>query len=958
MASSSSPIPNANNNNSNNNNSNQFRDERVIFLKELARNADIDIYDLANQLSLSQESVMAYIRSFFKTVAEFVNSDDQLDKNGYGNVKRVINSNVSTEHGGLTDNHVQNLMYVYEKYRKLQPDLYIEADGVKANRLYSLPKQVSSSSSTQQPEMIAHSTGNSPSRNNNDVDEEFRHIGPQDFEHNVDRLNKPHNYEFLGKLTRKGLVQWVLEGVPIPISTPKVENYIQYFEVNQDEIFISPSMLRSSLIDWFGDKTGDNAAKLIYSYLKFLPSSEGFGQQKLSGGKFKEGYFSGDNPLYQRPGIAHYPGSGPSSGNPFAPSDGYSGSGPRMEDPYNTYYHAQGILPFGMNIYSQDARRLINEAEQKRKRREEQKEEQQEMMDMMRNKMSMSYAEMFDAKKFGFAGGNGNGQGSQIFTPEFLQGLIATQAITGVTQGKMQALPYKDPETGRMEVKLVPAATDPNAALAAAAPPELGLKDMLELVKTMYETVDRKRDEAMSFKIDTLKEVYGNKEGDKDGIAKLGETMEALKKIIPGLDTKFSVGGNGHDLDLHRLLLEKDKFMYDREKTDKIIEHQLSVKDRKEEFEHENELAANKSRNQSLKMISNILASNLPMFIQLIMTFLSMRNPKFAPFASMLGGGGGGMMGGGGGQSGGMGGGMGGIGDLIGNLLKGVSGGGEEEEEEEDDDNAFMQTKKKRHKMMDEEDEGEDEEGEGGFNLGGLQGMVGQAMDLLKSAGMPGLDPAAAANANEEEDSGGVVIPETRHQQHRHSQQQQHRHNRGGGGTRPTFRNVSIGNPNAQVVQMPVPGTEAVNAYDDIESESRKRMATTPNPTSPTVEDIMRNSIGGAAAGVVGGPAQEYTNAYGDRIPGDMINEPPQVVIPETSVQEEEGEGEEEYDDDDDGGEQTKEEGYPEYRTEDFSDWTVEQLQNARKDGHDAAKSHQSYLKSVEEVLRQKEERS
>src|SRR5215510_10166552 len=454
-----------------------FKDERMIFLRELASNPDKDAYELCDTLSIPRPKVMLFLRSYFESVAKFVDQDDQLTKESYENIRNDVSLGVRTEFGSLTDRDVDNLYYVYTKYRKIDPSLYIDADTVRSTRMYA-PRQVAHDASNipnqnqnnnpqpqgNQPNLNPQFTPplaeNQPKRDSSYYNrparpETVNDRGQTDF--NVDRLNKGYSYEFLYDLSRIGLLRFVLEGLPYPPSPSKIEGFIQFFELNQDELMAGPDALRDRLMKYFGDKTGEQASVAINSHIRYLRPEYKFGVKKLAG-QLRDGYFIGDDPLYGRNqqydanqrnsmyGQVPYaynqdtgmwgPGAVPQQGR----------VGPKWQDPYNTFYHAELVVPYGMSADSPDAIRLIHEWEAKKKRKREQEEQEADILRKINQRMSFSMVDVLEKGKQG--GGN-----QSMFGPDFMQSLVAMGLMGMVTSGKANVLPYTD-ENGKMQIKM------------------------------------------------------------------------------------------------------------------------------------------------------------------------------------------------------------------------------------------------------------------------------------------------------------------------------------------------------------------------------------------------------------------------------------------------------------------------------------------------------------------------
>lgn len=932
-------------------NTDSLRNERMLFLKELASLPDRDAYELCDTLSIPKVKVMTFLRTYFKAYATFSDRDDRLPKQSYQDLRNEISTGVASEFGELSDKDIDNLCYVYDKYRKIDPQLYIEADQVKAGKLYEPQVAHNSSSIPNQPGIDVPHTPYKPPQAQEEgpktADYYNRPTGarpstvndPNQAEFNVDRLNKGYSYDFLYGLSRIGLLRFVLEGLPYPPSGNKVEGFVQFFELNQDELMASPDAMRDRLQKYFGDKTGEQASVAFNSYIRYLKPGEKFGVSKLRG-QLRDGYFLGDDPMYargpQQQGnsafgtipMQYSEGSGMWGPGAEGAAVRNQGAGPRWQDPYNTYYHAELVLPFGMDARSTDAARLIHEWEAKKKRKREDDEANAEILQKINQKMSFSMADVLNQGKM-----MGNGQRSSMIGPDFIEAMIAMQMIASVNSGKANVMPYTD-ENGKMQIRMeaVPhtdqqGLPDPNA---------IGPKDIIQLIQSMYEKIGEKSNEAMQARIDGLKDAMGFNGERKDPIQQVGETVKALRETIPGFDRQFSGGGYGDPAEMARLDLERQKFSYDRERSDKLIDQSYEIKKMEREHEMEAELEANKTRKEAIKGITKTLSSALPTILQVVMMLVSMRNPAMAPLANLAGGAAGGGVGGG-------------LGDMISKVLGGLMGGKGEEEEEGDNEGESPLTSflKKKSGGDDNDDEDEDDEGDsegGGFNLGELVNQVMPSvmgmMGGMQQKQQPMYSPQAAQ-------------PEI-HSGHHHHKNRMNQYEQGDG-VRPTFMDVEIGNSAAATVQPVIPPGQKVNLpdniYENIQSE-QEVINNEPTGVSPELVGMIEEGKQKADENTdVNDPNVIKLPRYQDKLLGEnskMTSPEKGVVIPQPRQTVNEYQGDD--DDDEEGGDDP----YPIYQTEDFDDMPDEQLRPAQNEGLESMRSAESYFNSINSQMKKR----
>jgi hypothetical protein len=930
--------------------SDQFNSERMILLKEISLNPDYDIYALVDRLSINRPTLEQYMKSFFKTVAQFTDSNDELDKKYYQDVQSIINHGVQTEFGLLNDRDIDNLYYVYQKYRKIDPSLYNEADQVRANRVFEQPSNVAVAHNSSSP--IPNVSGEyevgpttQPQSNNVPAG------APPNF--NVDRLNRGYNYDFLATLSRVGLMRHVLEHLPHGPSTPAIENWIPIFELNQDDLMATPDILRLNLVKHFGDRTGDNAATAFNSYIGFLKPTEYYGAKKITGGRLNDGLFPNSQPFNFGGPQYDTTGTGRTIPQSYNPNPNVFGTpqqqGPQFVDPYNTYYHAEGVLPFGMDIRTMDAKKLIHDWEVEKKRKKRQADDLDDMMTQANRKMQMQMANMFDNNKV---------QGQNGMGADFMQNLMMMSMISMVTSGRASVLPYTD-ENGKMQLKVE---NNQNQLADGAHMPDpnaFGLKDIVGLFERMNDKVSEKASEAMTARVDMMEKYFGIEK--KDPVQVVGETVKALKEVIPGFEERFSGGGNGQvdPLEHARILLERDKFNFDKERTDKLIDHKYELERQREEYDRDDAVEANKTRRQTMKLMSNSVVAVLPTIIQLVVMLMARRNPDLANVAGAMSGGGGG-------------GGLGGLGGLIGNVMKllggagaGAGAGGGRDDEDED------------------EDESDEDEGGGvglGDVLGGLLGggnknqnddseekspdltqLMNNAMNLVGNMTNNRQQSRRQQRSQYENEDEGEGEDET-------MPRQQYMN---GSGVRPTFTQVAYGNPNSEVVPA------ADDIYSAIERENEKRVPITESTQEqrvPGLTDVVE-SVHRASKDVTEKPSiislpryQEKFGVKSDKAVETMVSPPQQlsqeeggVVIPSPRSQiitppstQQQQQPQQEQDDMFTIPEEEEEDDYSIYTTEDFDDFTDAELRDAFNKGKASIESDESYLTSISEQLKKR----
>lgn len=911
-----------------------LRNERMLFLKQLAALPDRDAYELCDTLSIPRAKVMTFLRTYFKTHAQFADESGKIPRQNYQDVRNDIGAGVNTEFGELSDKEIDNLHYVYDEYRKKDPSLYFEADQVKANRVYNQPQVAHDSSSIpnlnqnnqpreQQPQRSLNEQLEQPNRSTDYYNRPPKPAtvnDPAQSEFNVDRLNKGYSYDFLYSLTRIGLIRFVLEGLPYPPNGSKIEGFIQFFELNQDELMASPDALRDRLQRYFGDKTGEQASVAINSYIRYLKPQEKFGVRKL-GGQLRDGYFLGDDPMYtrnpQQDYTSIYGGSNVGSGPiPMQNNNGVWGpgatpqqqrGGPQWQDPFNTFYHAELVLPFGMDARSPDAARLIHEWEAKKKRKREQDEAQAEILSKINQKMSFAMADVLNQGRM-----SPNGQSQSAFGPEFLQSLVMMSMIGMVTSGKASMIPYTD-ENGNVRMKLEQQPVGDHSVMPD--PNQIGPKDILQLLGGMYEKIAEKSSEAMQARIDGLREMMGMNGEKKDPITQVGETVKALRETIPGFDRQFTGAGMGDPVDMAKLDLERQKFMYDKERSDKLIDQAWEIKKMEREHEMDVDLEANKTRKETIKGLTNMLKTALPSVIQVVMMFLSMRNPNMAPLAGMMGNAGGG----------------GGLGDMIGKLMGGMFGGGKDDDEEgeddEDDGSSITSFLNKKSGDGDEDDSG------GGFNLGDIVSQV-----------MPSVMGMMGGNMRQQQQQPQDEYEEPPRRRRKNTMRYEQ-----GGGVRPSFMDVEVGNPQATPVQ-PFTAVDGDippdNIYENIQSEQGPAEDQDEGPelvgTSELMQDAQQKVVTDADdPNVIKLPRyQEKLIPHED---GVVIPSPRQTQPQVVDTYPDEGEGDDE---------QQEGDPYQIYTPEDFSAMPDEEKREAFNEGMAALKSAESYVNSISSSMK------
>lgn len=591
-----------------------FNKERALFLKELSLTPLCDVNSLSVKLSIPQDRIWGYLKGFLALIAE-----SSIDSD-YIRVRDSINHGVELEYQ-IEDGEIRKLVPLVEKYGDTEIIERFKRGREEAEARLHQPQ------SLQQPHITHEEAAGQPrDLNPNDAATLNRSASPTMntsgeapvFDYgtwNVEVLNKGYNYSFFSELNRIGLMRWTLQNLAIPPRPTTVESWMRYFELNQDTLMSDPMHLRQKLKDWFGEKTGEQASELFNSYIKYLKPHEQFGIRKLEGMRGDSGMFQTEqmNPMF---------------------------NGMRFTDPFNTYYHQEGVLPFGMDARAGDATRLIREFEQEKRRKKDAQGKRDELLEDIRTKIQMDMTSFLDRSH---GGGNGNGMGGGQSMDQMYLPLVLS--------GQMKMIPYTN-QDGKTEYRYevvdrstLPVNQDPNALTA---------RDMLEYMKGMYDLILQERTSKNQVGETLMDRIVARAlpEQSKSPVLELMENWKALKEVSQ------PAGGWGgqmsQTLDAARIMLERDKFVADKERSEKLIDRQFDSKAEQAKIELEREKQANETKNLLIKNVGSAVTSSLPTLFQLIL---------------MLTGKGGSLAGAGGAPGGG------GLMNLIGNLLGGGAGG-------------------------------------------------------------------------------------------------------------------------------------------------------------------------------------------------------------------------------------------------------------------------------------------
>lgn len=686
-------------NNNNNNNkknpitgedkANALNKERALFLKELSKDPNIELDKLSNRLMIDPRKSLDVVKNFLVVLSECSNEGD------FQRLKSLVNQGVDA-YTQLDETHLSALIPLLNKYG--EPSLVAKYEANKLKREQEKQQQQQApqyqqatpySHEAQQPQgpgpqqqgqqQQVNPSGNpnveiippggfDPRAEAQNFNPDEYNYGPSPFDQSqatTEDLNKGYDYRYLSGLNRVGLIRWAGKHVPNPKPWPQsIEDFVQYFELNQDKLMVAPEVLHRELQQHFGERTGDNMTKLINSFIKWLKPDEQFGYRK-------------QDPRQAQQGPGGY-------GNPVQ-------MGAQFEDPYNTYYHNEGVLPYGVDARSNSARRMIAEFEQERKREKEEKKKREQLFEDIRMKVQMDMTNFLDKK-----GGNGAGGGNTML--DTVQQMIPALLIAQVMGGKMSMEPFTDPESGKTTMRMVPSAGDNGAA--AYDPDRITAKDLMDHMMNMYGLVDKKRDENTTLQGTIIQQMLDRLDKRGSLAGEMIEMHKLYKEISP---QQPQLGGEkfaAQTADMARIMLEGRKFEADKERTDKLMEYQWGQKEKLAEYDFKREQSGTDLRKTMIKSISGALGSNIPTIFNLIM-LLTGKNQQL-PMAGMGGGSGeaqaanpmsgimnmvGNLLGGGGGD--------------LNKMFGGMMGGGQDEDEEEEDDdeqNYFRIPKKKKYR--------------------------------------------------------------------------------------------------------------------------------------------------------------------------------------------------------------------------------------------------------------------
>lgn len=668
-----------------------FNKERALFLKELSKDPDQEIDQLADRLMIDPRKCWDHVRSFLVILAESSNEGD------FQKLKAVVNTGVEPLYQ-VDETHINALTSLLPKYGDASLVAKYENNRLamqeKLSKKVKQTNQVKPPAATVNNPLHSHETpigpqGPTPGDPTVDIvppDQQGSNIPPpqqhnmmdeidqlnappspiEQAQYTADDLNKGYDYSYLSKLNRIGLIRWAAKRISNPPWPQTVENFIQYFELNQDKLMVAPEVLHRELQSHFGERTGDNIAKLVKSFITWLKPSEQFGVRKMD------------------------PNMNASIGPGYGPQGGMGGmgypqqQGAQFEDPFNTYYHHENVLPYGMNANSGSAKRLIWEYEREKKSESMNKKKRDELFEDIRMKVQMDMTNFLDKGKMG---GNGHAANPMV---ETLQQMVPVMLIAQVVGGKMSMEPYTDPETGKTTMRMVPSMGGSDGGVD---PDRLTARDMMEHMSNMYQLVDKKRDEntglfqtIMGSLVDRL---------DKRGsvTSELVELHQLYKEIVPQQPALSPDKMMNQTADFARIMLEGKKFEADAKRTDDLMKYQWEQKGSLAKYDFEREQSNTEMRKTMIKSISQAIGTNIPTLFNIIMLLTG--RDKSIPMSP----------GGGSGEAspmGGMGGGIGNIMNMVGKLfggggggsnpfadLFGGGGGGNEEEEPEEDENYF-----------------------------------------------------------------------------------------------------------------------------------------------------------------------------------------------------------------------------------------------------------------------------
>jgi len=639
--------------------------EKVLFLKQLSQDPYVDINALIDTMNLDQARAWGYVNEITTMLRETTPRD-------YYKIINILNKGIKESSFHIEEDELDRLSKLVPKSNEVQKIASNKIQDKENNIMSHYPKQ---------PQTIAHSTSslgtipsdnaepaklNASSLNNPTVEEENPIKSYSDF--NVATLNKGYNYSFLQELNRLGLMRWCLTNLPTAPSPPRIEAWIRNFELNQDIFMSSPEVFSAKMVDWWGEKIGKEAAKSFISFIKYLKPAEGFGVRKLDG-MTAEGFGLG--------------GAGIGSA-------GYENSAifNQFSNPFQTYYHQKGVLPFGADIRSPDSQRLIAEYDQKERKRKEKEEYFQEIMEAAKLKTQYEFSNMLSNKGV-MGGGNGNGNGGS-------NGMSAImQVLPFMMNGNMRILPKPVTDAnGNSSIEWMP--NPYYEANGNGNGNTLSAKDILDYQTRMFDTIERKSSENSKLRDEILTNLlnsFQNKGSVANEMIELHKVMKEIGVVNGGNNGSNILGGNfrGDPIEIAKVMIEAKKLDNDVARADKLIENKYKYQQEDKKLAFEESKESNKLRNTMVKGITQLISSNIPVITSLFLILTG--RGKDAEVLRGLGGGSGAAqpaspLGGLGNILGGL---LGGGGGGLGGLLGGLTGGGNSNDDEDEDTNPFSQ---------------------------------------------------------------------------------------------------------------------------------------------------------------------------------------------------------------------------------------------------------------------------
>lgn len=646
--------------------------ERAVFLKSLSVEPETHVVDLADRLGITRDKAWSFVKNFLRTLSE------EYDINNPQKIKDWVNLYVEPELQ-LSDYDITNLVPLLEKYPdpsynyKKTSELNYTSDMTSNSNNNNLPPPLPPSSAQPNADDLNKIPGQPGQQKYDEFGQPERTVADWG-QYNVSSLNRTVDLSFLPELTRIGLVRFVLQRVAQPPPNPRVEAFVQNFYLNEDQYMASPDTLRREFRDFFGEKTGEQAAHLFVSFIQNLPPVEHFGVRKQD----------------RMNGMGNNGTAIPMGGGAYNPASPFT-AGSQFENPFDTYYHREGVLGYGQDIRSYSAQRAIHEFELQRKRDKEMERRQEKMMSDARSSMQM---QMFDFMRQLRAGGaNGGGMGMGGGTG--MDAMFWPMMMTAMSNGRLMMEPYTDAE-GKTSMRMI---SNPVGAMAgqAADPDRVTLRDMIELMNNFNGRIDSKATENQALRDSILQDLRNQIGTTKQMPEQLLEYKKLFQELSPQNQGPW---GNANPLDIARVMLEKEKIVGDRQMAEKAIERAANEKKDNQTMEVEKMKEANKTKNVLIKSMTGLLGSTAPMMLNLLLMLTGRQQlgggvsiPGQAGGGGGLGGlmnmvqgllGGLGGMGGAGGEegeegtglggnggpgNGGMGGGMGGIFDALGGLF-------------------------------------------------------------------------------------------------------------------------------------------------------------------------------------------------------------------------------------------------------------------------------------------------